>query len=141
MAKDYEGDLEDEGPKEVLTFSKDKPEQSTLLAEWLSLFLLKLQAAYQIASNPMNALFQFLSAFLHCLSLVHVQFKGLAKAFPKSSYMARKLLEEGLLLQSILCARNVSSCTTLLNVLSNPAKGVVLKFVPLDDFPVIISKG
>ena len=126
LSKAYEEDLDDEGPKDQLSFIENSPKQSTMLAKWLCLFLLKLQAVYRIASNPMNALFRFLSAFLHCLCLINAQFKSLAKIFPKSTYMARKLFGKKVILTKyVVCPRcfslsNLGECVSNSRIRQQP---------------------
>ena len=71
----YMDDVEDQGPEDHISVAPKASKQSMLMAKWLSLFLLKLQAAHQITNGAMNALFWFLSAFLLFLSLVYSQLK------------------------------------------------------------------
>ena len=88
MGGAYDSDCEPPS-YESIPFAPVVSIQAQSLSRWLTLFFLRLQAAYHISDAAITCILKFLAAFLIILSNISSQCADLAKVFPKSLYMAK----------------------------------------------------
>ncbi len=89
----------------------DSMSSSSILARWLVLFLLHLQSAFRLSKAAVQCLFSFLATFLCVLGQFSTQCKStqckeIAKAFPRSIYLARgRFCEKSLFKRLVVCRK------------------------------------
>ena len=69
-------------------------QRAEVLAKWLTLYLLQLQTRYGLSDKAISSLFSFLTTFLCILGTFNALCNEIAKAFPRSLYLARSTLTE-----------------------------------------------
>lgn len=74
-------DVEDIEPEDLMDNS---PSRSSILAKWLILFLLYLQAIFHVSDAAFSHLFRFLKAFLTILGQSCATCAAIAVAFPST---------------------------------------------------------
>ena len=81
--------IEDSEPEENEIDVADISSTSSILARWLAIFLLHLQSTYRMSKAVVQCLFSFLATFLLVLGQLSAPCREVAKAFPRSAYLAR----------------------------------------------------
>ena len=67
----------------------DISQRASVLAKWLTLFFLQLQTRFHLPDLALSALFSFLTTFLCIMGLFNPFCSEVAKAFPRTLYVAR----------------------------------------------------
>ena len=85
-------DSESEPETDTLMVPNEVSSKLSILARWLIIFLLSLQAAFQISDNAIQCLFSFLKTFLTVLGRYSTDCAAIAISLPSSLYKGRKMI-------------------------------------------------
>lgn len=96
----------DSEPEDVEITVENVSHQSSVLARWLALFLLRIQVVHRLSDGVIACLLKFLWAFLNIVGQFCAE---IAKVFPSSIYKAKNVITKPKIRQYVVCRK----CHTL----------------------------
>lgn len=100
---------EDSEPDNDSVTVDDVSHQSSALAQWLALFLLRIKSVHRLSDTVISCLFKFLWVFIYVLGRYSSVCAEIVKSFPSSLYKANKIISKPNIRRYVTCRK----CHTL----------------------------